>query len=255
MFRSAPPLGCGTFHRFGRIFCNLLRRLSLAYRQVSGVPHGAKSLQNLSPKATWFYLTNLTFPIFRYRVPSQYSPFTGRALAHRSRSFSVPRSLCGAVQITALSGSFGHFCVSRNARVTGFALRGHQVIYAKSPTAHIRYSLVPSQYSPSTGQALAHRSRSRKGQSPKSAVIRGLHNNMPPTTSAHNPFATNLHRVARLKLLGCVYLIDSLPAALDKLFIFSFKISVIFVKLLRHIFQILHERALKCFACEVAHMV
>ena len=88
--------------------------------------------------------------------------------------FSVPRSLCGAVQITALSSSFGHLCVSRNARVTGFALRGHQVIYAKSPTAHIRYSLVPSQYSPSTGQALAHRSRSRKGQSPKSAVIRGL---------------------------------------------------------------------------------
>ena len=136
-------------------------------------------------------------------------------------------------------------------RVTGFALRGHQVIYAKSPTAHIRYSLVPSQYSPSTGQALAHRSRSRKGQSPKSAVIRGLHNNMPPTTSAHNPFATNLHRVARLKLLGCVYLIDSLPAALDKLFIFSFKISVIFVKLLRHIFQILHERALKCLLAKL----
>ena len=78
---------------------------------------------------------------------------------------------------------------------------------------------------------------------------------MPPTMSAHNPFATNLHQVARLKLLGCVYLIDSLPAALDKLFIFSFKISVIFVKLLRHIFQILHERALKGFACEAARMV
>ena len=89
---------------------------------------------------------------------------------------------------SALSGSFGHLCTSRNARVTGFALRGHQVIYAKSPTAHIRYSLVPSQYSPSTGQALDHRSRSRKGQSPKSAVIRGLHNNMLPTTSARNPF-------------------------------------------------------------------
>ena len=64
---------------------------------------------------------------------------------------------------SALSGSFGHLCTSRNARVTGLALRGHQVIYAKSPTAHIRYSLVPSQYSPSTGQALAHRSRSRSG--------------------------------------------------------------------------------------------
>ena len=98
---SALPLGRGLFHRFGRIFCNLLRRLSLAYRQVSGVPHGAKSLQNLSPKATWFYLTNLTFPIFRYRVPSQYSPSTGQALAHRSRSFSVPRSLCGAAFIHA----------------------------------------------------------------------------------------------------------------------------------------------------------
>ena len=125
-------------------------------------------------------------------------------------AFSVPRSLCGAAQFTALSGSFGHLCVSRNARVTGFALRGHQVIYAKSPTAHIRYSLVPSQYSPSTGQALAHRSRSRKGQSPKSAVIRGLHNNMPPTTSARNPFGTNLHQVARLKLLGSVYLKSSM---------------------------------------------
>ena len=28
---------------------------------------------------------------------------------------------------SALSGSFGHLCTSRNARVTGFALRGHQV--------------------------------------------------------------------------------------------------------------------------------
>ena len=143
-------------------------------------------------------------------VPRGTPPPTRQALAHRSRSFSVPRSLCGAVQITALSGSFGHLCVSRNACVTGFALRGHQVIYAKSPTAHIRYSLFPSQYSPSTGQALAHRSRSRKGQSPKSAVIRGLHNNMPPTTSAHNPFAANLHQVARLKLLGSVCLKSSM---------------------------------------------
>ena len=109
---------------------------------------------------------------------------------------------------SALSGSFGHLCTSRNARVTGFALRGHQVIYAKSPTAHIRYSLVPSQYSPSTGQALAHRSRSRKGQSPKSAVIRGLHNNMPPTTSARNPFGANLHQVAHSKLLGTICPID-----------------------------------------------
>ena len=55
--------------------------------------------------------------------------------------------------------------------------------------------------------------------------------------------------------IGSAYLIDSLPAALDKLFIFSFKISVIFVKLLRRIFQILQERALKGFACEAAHMV
>ena len=55
--------------------------------------------------------------------------------------------------------------------------------------------------------------------------------------------------------IGSVYLFGSLPATLYKLFIFSFKISVIFVKLLRHIFQILHERALKCFACEAAHMV
>ena len=99
---------------------------------------------------------------------------------------SAPPLGCGSGH--ALSKSFASFCASRNARVTGFALRGHQVIYAKSPTAHIRYSLFPSQYSPSTGQPLAHRSRSRKGQSPKSAVIRGLHNNMPPTTSARNPF-------------------------------------------------------------------
>ena len=34
--------------------------------------------------------------------------------------------------------------------------------------------MFPSQYSPFTGRALTHRSRSRKGQSPKSAVIRGL---------------------------------------------------------------------------------
>ena len=145
-------------------------------------------------------------------------------------TISVPRSLWGADCFTALSGSFGHLYASRNARVTGFALRGHQVVYAKSPTAHIRYSLFPSQYSPSTGQTLAHRSRSRKGQSPKSAVIRGLHNNIPPTTSAHNPFAANLHQVARLKLLGCVYLIGSLPATLYKLLMFTFKIGVIFVK-------------------------
>ena len=49
--------------------------------------------------------------------PSQYSPFTGRALAHRSRSFFVPRSLCGAALLAALSGSFGHLCASRNAQV------------------------------------------------------------------------------------------------------------------------------------------
>ena len=119
-------------------------------------------------------------------VPPQYSP------SHAVRSFSIRDIFCSAPPLGrgsghALSKSFAFFCASRNARVTGFALRGHQVIYAKSPTAHIRYSLVPSQYSPSTGQALAHRSRSRKGQSPKSAVIRGLHNNMPPTTSARNP--------------------------------------------------------------------
>ena len=47
------------------------------------------------------------------------------AQARLGEIISVPRSLCGAVQITALSGSFGHICASRNARVTGFALRGH----------------------------------------------------------------------------------------------------------------------------------
>ena len=121
-------------------------------------------------------------------VPPQYSPSD-------TTSARSPLAVlfCSALALRrgsghALSKSFAFFCASRNARVTGFALRGHQVIYAKSPTAHIRYSLVPSQYSPSTGQALAHRSRSRKGQSPKSAVIRGLHNNMLPTTSARNPF-------------------------------------------------------------------
>ena len=139
--------------------------------------------------------------------------------------FSVPRSLCGAAPLAALSGSFGHLCASRNARVTGFALRGHQVVYAKSPTAHIRYSSVPSQYSPSTGQALAHRSWSRKGQSPKSAVIRGLQNNMPPTTSAHNPFGANLLQVARLKLLGSVYLIGSLPAFYTALWFAIFSVK------------------------------
>ena len=149
-------------------------------------------------------------PSDRVLVRSAHAP--ARGSPRRARSFSVPHHLWGAAQFTSLSGSFGHFCVSRNARVTGFALRGHQVVYAKSPTAYIRYSLFPSQYSPSTGQALAHRSRSRKGQSPKSAVIRGLHNNMPPTTSARNPFAANLHQVARLKLLGSVYLIDSMSA-------------------------------------------
>ena len=34
---SALPLGRGLFHRFGRIFCNLLRRLSLAYRSPLAV--------------------------------------------------------------------------------------------------------------------------------------------------------------------------------------------------------------------------
>ena len=45
------------------------------------------------------------------------------------------------------------------------------------------------------------------------------------------PFwGSNLHQVTRLKLLGCVYLISSLPATLYKLFMFNFKINVIFVK-------------------------
>ena len=35
----------------------------------------------------------------------------------RVLTISVPRSLCGAAQFAALSGSFGHLCVSRNARV------------------------------------------------------------------------------------------------------------------------------------------
>ena len=39
------------------------------------------------------------------------------AQARLGEIFSVPRSLCGAVQFTALSGSFGHLCTSRNARV------------------------------------------------------------------------------------------------------------------------------------------
>ena len=34
-----------------------------------------------------------------------------------SALLSVPHHLWGAAQFTALSGSFGHFCVSRNARV------------------------------------------------------------------------------------------------------------------------------------------
>ena len=75
-------------------------------------------------------------------------------------------------------------------------------------------------------------------------------------TTLRGPFLFRTTFGVRLGLpIGSVYPIDSLPAALDKLFIFSFKISVIFVKLLRHIFQILEERALKCFACEAAHMV
>ena len=39
--------------------------------------------------------------------------------------------------------------------------------------------------------------------------------------------------------IGSVYLLGSLPATLYTLFICSFKIGVIFVKLLRHIFSIL----------------
>ena len=57
--------------------------------------------------------------------------------------------------------------------------------------------------------------------------------------TADNLFTTKSSQVARLKLLGSVYLIGSLPAALYKFFIFNFKVSIIFVKLLRHIFSIL----------------
>ena len=38
-------------------------------------------------------------------------------LRNPRQAFSVPRSLCGAAQFTALSGSFGHLCASRNAQV------------------------------------------------------------------------------------------------------------------------------------------
>ena len=54
--------------------------------------------------------------------------------------------------------------------------------------------------------------------------------------TADNLFTTKSSQVARPILRGSVYLIGSLPAALYKLFIFSFKVSVIFVKLLCHIF-------------------
>ncbi len=76
--------------------------------------------------------------------PSQYSPFTGRALTHRSRSrnvkspksavvrglryqvarearfratFSVPHHLWGCGSSHVLGGSFARFCVSENVRV------------------------------------------------------------------------------------------------------------------------------------------
>ena len=42
-------------------------------------------------------------------VPPQYSP--------SNAAFSVPHHLWGAAQFTALSGSFGHLCASRNAQV------------------------------------------------------------------------------------------------------------------------------------------
>ena len=52
-------------------------------------------------------------------------------------------------------------------------------------------------------------------------------------------FTAKSSQVARPILRGSVYPIGSLPAALYKFLIFSFKVSVIFVKLLRHIFSIL----------------
>ena len=47
--------------RLGRFFCVLSRLMSLAYRQVSFVPFGAKSSQNLSPDTSWFHLTIFAF--------------------------------------------------------------------------------------------------------------------------------------------------------------------------------------------------
>ena len=56
---------------------------------------------------------------------------------------------------------------------------------------------------------------------------------------AHSAISVPHHLWSAARLIGSVYLIGSLPAALYKSFIFSFKIRVIFVKLLRHIFSIL----------------
>ena len=56
---------------------------------------------------------------------------------------------------------------------------------------------------------------------------------------AHSAISVPHHLWSAARLIGSVYLIGSLPAALYKFFIFSFKVSVIFVKLLRHIFSIL----------------
>ena len=56
---------------------------------------------------------------------------------------------------------------------------------------------------------------------------------------AHSAISVPHHLWSAARLIGSVYLIGSLSAALYKSFIFSFKIRVIFVKPLRHIFSIL----------------
>ena len=131
---SALPLGRGLFHRFGLIFCNLLRRLSLAYWQRSAFERATLRLSAQSANAS--YTRAQCFPLNTHpsrdkrsltaRGPVRGSPRRARSfgycLSSRARSAvsrdifcSAPPLGCGSVHV--LGGSFARFCVSENVRV------------------------------------------------------------------------------------------------------------------------------------------
>ena len=91
-----------------------------------------------------------------------------------NRTVFVPRSLCGAALLTALDGSFAIFCVVCRLH-TKAPLFERAPLRSSAQSAYASYTQA-QWFSILTLRrgTLIHHSRPRKGQSPKSAVIRGL---------------------------------------------------------------------------------